>query len=495
MAKNEIRVQYSGFIIFVAKLLSVATGLAFQYMIARSTTTQEYGVWFNINDIFAYFTILAGILPFWIMRFAARNEKGAAKTGILANFAISITATLVYIPLVPLIVSALGVQEHLPLYMLVSFQIIELHVLNAFEACLRAKKPQTLGYGLLIEEICKVAIGYVIIVNFQRPLEGAIISITVAVAVQLFFYLKLLAGELKEQVNWAYVKEWLKGSIANMYNVLGNQIANFVFIMLFTYGGENARGYYGAAAQIANIIAYSTFLAFALYPKLLAEKSSQEITTSLKTVLMFAIPMTVGVLVMPKMYLSILNEEYSEAWLILIVLALDALTVTLSSLFSFVLYGFERFDEEAKISFKKLLRSRLFIAFSLPYIHSAITIPLTFYVTTFYTQNQPIQSAVSVAVINSVARFAMFLILYVLVRKMVKITIPWVNIVKCVFSSAMMGILLYVLRETLYPTRVYQIIGVTVIGGVFYLALLTLIDKETRILIRDVLQEIRKFAP
>jgi len=75
LAKNEIRIQYSGFIIFAAKLASVATGLAFQYMIARSTNPQEYGVWFNVNDVLVYFTILTGIMPFWAMRFVARNEK------------------------------------------------------------------------------------------------------------------------------------------------------------------------------------------------------------------------------------------------------------------------------------------------------------------------------------------------------------------------------------------------------------------------------------
>lgn len=493
LGKNGIRVQYSGFIIFAAKLVSVATGLAFQYMIARSTTTQEYGVWFNANDIFAYFTILAGVLPFWIMRFAARNEKGAEKTGILANLTISITATAVYVALVPLMVSALGVQEYLSLYMLVSLQIIELHMLNAFEACLQAKKPQTLGYGLLIEEVCKIIMGYAIIVKLQKPLEGAIISITVAIATQLLFYLKMLSKELKEKVNWVYIKEWLKGSVANVYSLLGNQIASFVFIMLFTYGGENARGYYGAAAQIANIIAYSTFLAFALYPKLLAEKSSREVTASLKTVLMFAIPMTVGVLVMPEIYLSILSEEYSKAWLILVILALDALTATLSSVFSFVLYGLERFDEEAKISFKKLFKSKLFIAFSLPYIHSAITIPLTFYVITFYTQNQPIQSAVSVAIINSAARFAMFLILYAIVRRMDKVVIPWENIAKYVFASVVMGVVLYGAREMFYPTRVYQILGVTLIGGICYLILIMVLDKDARALVRTIWQEIKNW--
>jgi len=491
LKESSIRLQYSGFIIFTAKLLSVATGLAFQYMIARSTSQAEYGVWFNVNDVLAYFTILAGIMPFWAMRFVARNERGAAKTSVLANLAISMTATLIYLPLLPLITSALGVREHISIYMIITVQIIELHLLNAFEANLRAKKPQTLGYGLLIAEIFKVLLGYMLIFGkILTPLEGAVISLTLAIAAQIIYYLKLHVEDLKQSVNWAYVKEWMKGSIANIYNVLGHQIAAFIFIMLFTYGGETARSNYGAAAQIANIITYSSFLAFALYPKLLAERSSSDITTSIKTVLMFAIPMTAGALTLPDIYLTILKQEYRTAWPVLMVLAVDSLVATISTLYSFVLYGFERLDEEAKITFKELVKSRLFIAFSLPYIHSAITIPLTYYVLTSYMLDS-IGSALAVAIINSAARFAMFLILYAMVHKMARIIIPWKNIAKYVFASLVMAGVLYALRETSKPVRVYQILGVTAIGGIFYLALLAVIDFDTRMLAKSILQEIK----
>jgi hypothetical protein len=460
-------------------------------MIARSTTPQEYGVWFNVNDVLAYFTILAGIMPFWAMRFVARKEKGAAKTGILANLAISLAATLIYLPLAPLITSALHVQEHISVYLVISAQIIELHLLSAFEASLRAQKPQTLGYGLIIAEILKVSLGYMLIFGrILKPLEGAIISLTLAIAAQTIYYLKLHVEDLKQNANWTYVKEWAKGSIANIYNVLGNQIAAFIFIMLFTYGGETARSNYGAAFQIANIITYSSFLAFALYPKLLAEKSSSDITTSIKTVLMFAIPMTAGALTLPDLYLTILNPAYQESKQVLIVLAIDSFVVTISTLYSFVLYGFERFDEEAKIPFRELVKSRLFIAFSLPYIHSAITIPLTYYMLTSCTLD-PIRSALAVAIINSSARFAMFLILYIMVHKMAKIIIPWKNIAKYVFASVVMAGVLYAIRESLKPTRVYQILGLTAIGGIFYLALLAVIDVDTRILAKSILQEIK----
>ncbi|MEM3443111.1 MAG: hypothetical protein QXM86_04560 [Candidatus Bathyarchaeia archaeon] len=111
MAKNEIRLQYSGFIIFAAKLFSVVSGLAFQFMIARNTTTEEYGLWFNISDILGYFTLLAGVLPFWSMRFVARGKMGAAKTGVVANLVISVAATAFYLSIVPFITSLLNIPE------------------------------------------------------------------------------------------------------------------------------------------------------------------------------------------------------------------------------------------------------------------------------------------------------------------------------------------------------------------------------------------------
>ncbi|MEM2912221.1 MAG: hypothetical protein QW146_06935 [Candidatus Bathyarchaeia archaeon] len=489
MTKNEIRLQYSGFVIFAAKMLSIATGLAFQLMIARSATTHEYGIWFNISDITAYFTILAGVFPFWALRFTARAKQGAIKTGLATNLTLSTVAALAYLLLTPLITSTLDIsQKYVFLYLLASAQIVEVYILNALESCLQAKMPHTVGYGLLLGEICKITLGYMLIIRLQLSLLGALTSMIIGVAVQLAFYSKLLAEELKEKVEWTYVKEWTKGSVANIYYVIGNQIAAFIFIMLFTYGGEAARGNYGAAAQIASIVTYSSFLAFALYPKLLAEKSSQDISISLKTVLMFAIPMAAGILAIPDSYLTILKGEYKEAWPILMVLAIDALIAATSTTFSFILYGFERVDEKAKISFRELVKSPLFIAFSLSYIHSAITLPTTFYVLKSYTQNQPLSSALSVAIINSATRFAMFLILYAMVCRITKIKIPWKNILKYVFASAIMAMVLYTIP---HPTRIYLTLSVTALGGIIYFAILMIIDKEARMLTESVWQEIK----
>jgi hypothetical protein len=263
--------------------------------------------------------------------------------------------------------------------------------------------------------------------------------------------------------------------------------------MLIAYNplaGPQARGIYQAAWTIAGIITYSSFLSFALYPKLLAENNIQDIITSLKTVLMFAIPMAAGVIALSDSYFIMLNEIYKQAATVLIVLAINALVQIISQFFSSVLFGFERIDEKAKIPLKKLVKSPLFKAFTLPYVHSAITLPTTFYLLTNFAKDQPISAAIYVGIIDTVARSVTFLALYIIIWKMVKINIPWMSIAKYAFASAVMALFLFFIIIP-HPTRLTTILGLTVIGAIIYFALLTAIDKEARKLIRSIWQEIK----
>jgi hypothetical protein len=262
-----------------------------------------------------------------------------------------------------------------------------------------------------------------------------------------------------------------------------------IFILLFIYGGENGRGELGAGATIVNVITYSSFLAYALYPKLLEEKKSEHITTALKMVLMFAIPLTVGAIALSDSYIQILTPIYTDAGPVLIILAMDAFVAVISSFYSTVLYGVETVDEGSRLSLRKLAKSRLFLVFSLPYFHSLITIPTAFYLLSNFARDQAFQAASYVSVINAVARFASFLILYITVRKMIKMHIPWKNIGKYVVSAATMGAILYVIP---HPTSTPIILAETAVGGLIYLAVLMALDKEARALPKFVLKEIKR---
>ncbi len=138
---------------------------------------------------------------------------------------------------------------------------------------------------------------------------------------------------------------------------------------------------------------------------------------------------------------------------------------------------------------RRLAKSRLFLAFSLPYLHSLITIPTALYLLSNFARNQPFQAALYVGIINAVARFTSFLILYIIVRKMIKMHIPWKTIAKYVLAAAVMGAILYAIP---HPTRTYMILAETAFGGLVYLLVLMAIDKEARALPKAILREFRQ---
>jgi hypothetical protein len=425
------------------------------------------------------------------MRFAARNEEGSIKTGLIANLTISIIATAIYLPTIPIIMSLLHISgTYMIIYLIASTQIIENYLIAMLEACLRARKPQTIGYGLLVEDFSKILIAYILIIRLEQPLLGALLSLSIAFALHIVYYFKLVYVELGQPVRWGYIKEWLKGSAINIYSLVGNEIAALVFIMLIAYdptAGPQARGIYLAAWTIASIIPYSSYVSLALYPKLLTENNVQGVVTSLKSVLMFAIPMTAGAMVLSDSYLIMLNEAYKPAAIVLVILAIDALVQTLSQFFSPVLYGLEKIDENAKIPLRKLVKRPLFKAFSLTYLQSAIALPTTFYLLTNFAKGQPMSAAIYVGIIDAVAHLATFLVLYIIIWKIVKINIPWINITKYIIASTGMALFLFLIP---HPTRITSILGITIIAGIIYFALLSAIDKDARILIRSIWQEI-----
>lgn len=489
MEKKEIRTHYSGVIIFAAKLATVATGIAFALIVANSLPQNEYGILGIFNIIIPYFTILAGAISFWTMRFVARGSEGAVKTGAVANLTLATIAALIYLALLPIISPAFGLGSYLVVYLIFTAQVVEICLITVLESSLQGNQPEYVGYGLLIGEILKVGLVYFLVAWRNMGIQGVALSITIAFAIKLGFYIKTLFKELRQKFVFSYVKEWIKGSAFNIYNVIGDRIAATLFLMLTWYGTQTANSYYYATSQIANIIAYSVFLAFALTPKLLSDNRMSEATMSLKLVLLFAIPMTAGVLTLPGSFLVFLKEsgEYVIAAPVLIILAIDALITTTSTIFTYVIMGIEKVDEKATIPFRQMTKSRLFVIFSFPYAHSAITLPAAFYALTFLAHGDPLQVAIYVTGINTIGHVVMFFAAYYVMRRAVKIQIPWSSIAKYAIASGIMAAILYFT----HPTRRLTTLIVTAIGGAVYIGVLLTIDQGTRSLLRVSLKMLK----
>jgi len=483
------RLVYSGLVLFAAKILSVGTGMIFTLMITRTVPVEEYGIWVNVNlDIIMYFTLLASAIPFWTMRFVARKHEGSAKTGVISNFILALVSAAIYVALTPFILSALGVSEkYLVLYLVAGFQVIEIYLIRAFEAVLRVIKIEALGYGLLIAEIIKVVVAYFLIIRFGLGLIGAMFGLVIAFLIQIFYYLRLSWSHLRGRIVWGYFKEWLKGSLINIYNVVGFRLSSFSLILLFAIAGEAARAYYGASTQIASVIGYSSFLAFALYPRLLMGKGEEDVAMSIKLFFMFAIPMTVGAILFADSYLIILDVKYAVAVEILQLMAVLMLIRSFCQVLDFVIFGTEHFDLKAKIPFAKLVKSRLFAVFSLPFINAGIVLPLTYFVLTTMKLD-PLSSAFYTVIIMLVASMVLLGIRCVLVRKSPQFVFPWVSILKYVVASAVMAIFLLVIP---HPKRLSITLLYTVVAGAIYFLTLMLIEEEARELVKLTFREIK----
>jgi len=450
----------------------------------------QFGIWTNVFDYTAYFVLFSGLLPFWVTRFAARGQKGTVKTGVLAQLLIGVIAVAVYFPVIVLISRAIGTEAYLPIYFIAGLYALTYYMITIFESVLQSVRPQAVGYGLMIEEIVKVTIALVLILGFKQLFLGAIVALTASCVVQILYYGHLLSDELKEKVNWGYLKEWLKGSTAFVYSAIGGQLVAFVFILLFVYGGADTRAYYQAAFTFTTIIGYSSSLATALYPKLLANScSDKQVGESFRTVLMFAIPFAAITMVMSISFLTVLRADYSVAWPVLIALTVDTLVTLIYGFYTSCLMGKEAFDAEGKISIRKLVKSKIFTVFTIPYIQAAIAVPLAYFVLTRLPVAGSVQAVLYIVAILIGVHLSTFLGLYIFMHPSTRIPIAWKSISKYIIASIIMSSIMLLLippTTTLLPT-----IAKSIIGFAIYVGLMLAIDAQARKLVGLIWLEIK----
>jgi O-antigen/teichoic acid export membrane protein len=452
-------------------------------------TTTEFGIWTNIFDYMPYFVIVSSIIPFWVTRFTARDKEGTVKTSTISQLILGVIATVAYLPVITVISFAIGTSQYLLIYLIGGFYVLTYYMVTVFEAALTATRPHATGYGFIIQEIVKVAVALIIILGFDQVFLGAILALVVAPTVQLIYYLYKLRAFFKEKVNWSYLKQWIKSSPVLLYNVLGTQLLSFVFILLFVYGGAEARAYYQAALSFTTIVGYASSLAIALYPKLLANCCSKEdIGLSFKTVMMLAIPLATIVMTMAVSFLTVLNATYSDGSLVLVALTVDTLIVMLVTFYSQVLMGMEAFDAAGEIHFKKLVKSKIFKLFSIPYIQSAIALPATYFVLTQLYVDGPVTTAAAVVAVLIVVHLGTFVALAIRSRHSIHVPIAWRSITKYIFAAFLMGAALIVAPTT---TTLLATIAKTIAGFALYTVILLAVDMQARELVRLVWKEVK----
>lgn len=490
MARGPIKLRYSGIIIFLFRIISVGTGFFFTLMITRSISPEEYGIFGSLNDILSYFTLTSTIIPFWVTRFVARDQPGSFKTGLAANTVIGLTSTIIYIFVIPSLTKVFLIsQEYLSIYLIASLTVFISHILAVFESAIYSKRPEKLGLGLFVFEVNRLAFGYLLLIALRMRLMGALLASIMAFIAQILFYSKYLAHAFKEKIIRPYILKWLKMSILNIYGILAGRLLIIANILLFIYGGELSRAYYGASSAIASIIGYSSFLSSALYPRLLSRADSEDVSISLKMVLIFAIPMFFGAIVLSKDLLSILSPAYSVANPVLAILSLSSLFSVFSSIFEAIISGMEKIDVESQIPYKRIVKSNLFLLSTLHYVQAAIVVP-SVYAALRLMKTDALEATLYFASINAITNISLTLVKYLIARRSMSFKIPWRSIGKCFCAALLMTTAISALQ---FPVRITLVMLRVLVGAIIYFLILSAIDKEVRELIGSAKREVGKF--
>ena len=149
--------------------------------------------------------------------------------------------------------------------------------------------------------------------------------------------------------------------------------------------------------------------------------------------------------------------------------------------------GVEAFDAEGQISLRKLVRSKIFKVFSIPYIQAAVALPLTYFVLTQLPVAGSVAATVEVVGILISVHAATFVGLYFFMRHSIHIPVAWKSIAKYVLAALLMGTVLLLLPTT---TTLTSTIAKAIAGFALYAGLLLAIDKQARGLVRLIWQEI-----
>lgn len=478
----EVRLKYSGLVVFLSKILSIFTGLAFSIILTRSLTKPEFGAWTNIAGVLGTFGILSGVFPFWAARYTARKFEGAMKLGLIANAAIAIPAALLIILVGPVLASAANTSYIY--YLFAATILLQSYVIVALDSVVAVVRTHVIGYAFLVFEAIKLALAYPLLVILHLGIPAALLATFVANIGWILIYAVVLSRFWTQKINYHYLIHWIRGSPLNFYGVGAGLLGSLEGYILLFRGGSVSLAYYGAAALVAGPIGYTVSLSAALYPKLLAGGSSKDAEALLRMSLLFSVPLTIATIALAPSLLALLNVDYVLASTVLTLLAVRALTSTLSTMFDAIISGTERLDVEGQISFRDTIRSRIFLSTSITYGIFPIYLPI------LWTLLQPLASdPVGAARTTVLAGLVVSLLSISLKFSISRHALP--------FKFPLLGTLKYLLVAVVLvgftilvpqPLPPIVTIGLFAAGTGAYFLILYFIDSEARSLIRAILK-------
>ena len=160
---SGIRVAYSGLINFVIGLIRIFTGFAFILIVTRLLSPEEFGTWNLIVGLITYVLVLHHIVSFWITREVARDET-SGKTALFSSSIFSTIGIAIYIAITYFVVAQTTIEQNILLF--ATIIIPTQFFFTILSAINLGWKPHATGYGLIILDISKIPVFFILLYYF-----------------------------------------------------------------------------------------------------------------------------------------------------------------------------------------------------------------------------------------------------------------------------------------------------------------------------------------
>lgn len=473
---SRIRVKLSGFILFISNLLSFLFGFVFVVLISRNLSQSDLGLWFYIGSIITYFEFLVKVLPFWATRDFARGRL-IAKTSIISSTIISIPLTLIFLSLSGILSRASQASIH-P-FLIASLLIPIYYASSSINSIMYVRHPQKVGWRVPLIDGLKIPIGLYLL---PYGLTGVIAAVVIANLVYVIYGIYVIRREIEK----SFDKDWLKSRIRHFWLPIIQSAVGYVNsasdqFLIGTLLSPLQLSTYGVGVTISNAVRTSSQLSLPFSMSVLSKTSTsrEEVSSIMKFVTIFVIPMLIGGIILSRELFGIFGPIYRDsAWILWPLLSFAVLT-SYSTIFYGIISGLEKIDYNLGVDSQTLLRSKLFKLTLIDYGTTATLIVLSMITIPWIGTLGAALSRLIVASISFTILFIMCL-QYLMLKRILK------DISLTALACIPMSLYLILFK----PSGTILTLLTILIAGIIYFISLYIIDREARKLVKNLIKEV-----
>jgi O-antigen/teichoic acid export membrane protein len=484
------RLRLTGFVSFVVRMASLASGLIFSVIVARRLSEEDFGAWTYVGRLVSYFAVTASFISFWAGRDAGRGGK-PLKTALAGSVLMSLILSIAYLGVVAFSAEAIGREPWVVMLGLIQLPI--LHLLNTAEGVSYGHKPIASAYGFAVFEVAKVTFAVVAVYFLGLGLAGVFISLALAQLLQASILIYLQRNTL-DSFRFGDLLRWLKGFAVPLLTVLGGFVYGLdVFLGGVLYGSALPLAYWQAALTVALVVGMYNNLVLGLYPVLLGGGGSRDIEKVFRFAMLLGVPLLFGALILGRDILQLLRPAYAEASSILVVLSISYFINGLSYFFTSVVGGLDEVDKRSDVSLADYLRSGIF-RYNLFYLVLASAYVAAFSLATMYAKSAAM-TQVETAQLWAYAHLGFSISLttvgYLFSRRRIKFQLPTKPLAKYIIAALLMTaaiapIYLIIPQSNTAIIQLTRIGAILLTGAAAYTATIMLIDTEAKAMIKLV---------